>query len=556
LEASALRAPARFARLTSTPALLKLRSDEQLVSLLRSGSHDAFHAIYERYGQRLFAYVRQMLGPGSRQDAEDVLQDVFARTYTMLRSDDREINLRPWLYRVAHNRCIDHLRRPAPATAELVETSAKALHDPFEEVRRREDLQRLVADISRLPDQQKSALLLRELNGLSYRELAEALDVTVPAVKSLLVRARMELVETAEARDAACTGVREELALAGDGQTARPSPRVRRHVRDCAGCRDYQAGIRGMRRSFAALSPVAVAGPLAVVAKLAGFGGSSGGASAGGTGLAGGISGGGLAAGTAGKIAAVVSTAAITAGGAVEIERRVGERAKETPSAERRAADGAVPDAAVPAALGTSGVSGDEPIRERGVPSAGAGRDSDRSAAGREENRGRGGERKDATGPERANAPAAGAERPADRDRAGDGQRLAGGTPATDGAVAVPTRPDGPGVGSPTMPPPSSAESPTARVDAPDPPPAQVEKRPAAPEVATPVVPERRDAPPVVVPAPPVEVPAAPGVNGNGNGNGNAHGHGNGVGNNNGKIKPDKAVGPKPGRGPKADVGL
>ena len=167
MEASALHAPPRLARLTSTPALLRLRSDEQLVSLLRAGSPDAFRAIYERYGQRLFAYVRQMLGPGSRQDAEDVLQDVFARAYTMLKRDEREINLRPWLYRVAHNRCIDHLRRPAPTTAELVESSAKALHDPFEEVQRRDDLLRLVADFGRLPDQLKSALLLREINGLS-----------------------------------------------------------------------------------------------------------------------------------------------------------------------------------------------------------------------------------------------------------------------------------------------------------------------------------------------------------------------------------------------------
>ena len=180
MEASALHAPARFARLTAAPALLRLRSDEQLVALLRDGSHDAFRAIHDRYGQRLFAYVRQMLGPGSRQDAEDLLQDIFARAYTALKADNREINLRPWLYRVAHNRCIDHLRRPVPAPAELVESSGKPLHDPFEEVQRREDLQRLVRDVSRLPEQQKSALLLRELNGLSYKELAEVLEVTSP----------------------------------------------------------------------------------------------------------------------------------------------------------------------------------------------------------------------------------------------------------------------------------------------------------------------------------------------------------------------------------------
>jgi RNA polymerase sigma factor (sigma-70 family) len=69
--------------------------------------------LHDRYRQRLFAYVRQMLSGASRQDAEDVLQDVFVRAYGALRNDSREMNVRAWLYRVAHNRCIDHLRRPS-----------------------------------------------------------------------------------------------------------------------------------------------------------------------------------------------------------------------------------------------------------------------------------------------------------------------------------------------------------------------------------------------------------------------------------------------------------
>ncbi len=185
MEASALHAPGLSRRPLLSSPLLRLRSDEQLVALVRAGSEDAFAAIHDRYRQRLFAYVRQMLSGHSRQDAEDVLQDVFVRAFGSLRGDCRAINVRAWLYRVAHNRCIDHLRRPGPATAELVESSAKALHDPFEEVQRRDDLQRLVADISRLPDQQKSALLLREINGLSERELAEALDVSRQTVNSI-----------------------------------------------------------------------------------------------------------------------------------------------------------------------------------------------------------------------------------------------------------------------------------------------------------------------------------------------------------------------------------
>ena len=86
------------------------------------GYDDAFGAIHDRYRQRLFAYTRQMLG-GARSDAEDVLQDVFLRAYGALRNDDRPVTLRAWLYRVAHNRCIDHLRRPVPPPAEVYELS-------------------------------------------------------------------------------------------------------------------------------------------------------------------------------------------------------------------------------------------------------------------------------------------------------------------------------------------------------------------------------------------------------------------------------------------------
>ena len=70
---------------------------------------------------------------------------MFVRAYGALRADAREVNVRAWLYRVAHNRCIDHLRRPVPPAAELFEVSRKPLHDPIEEAQRREDLARLVA---------------------------------------------------------------------------------------------------------------------------------------------------------------------------------------------------------------------------------------------------------------------------------------------------------------------------------------------------------------------------------------------------------------------------
>ena len=147
MEASAIHAPAAVSRFPLAGSLLRLRSDEQLLAQFRIGNDEAFRVLHDRYRQRLFAYVRQMLSAGSRQDAEDVLQDVFVRAYGALRNDNRDMNVRAWLYRVAHNRCIDHLRRPIPPAAEVFEMSRKPLHDPVEEAQRRDDLRQLVHDV-------------------------------------------------------------------------------------------------------------------------------------------------------------------------------------------------------------------------------------------------------------------------------------------------------------------------------------------------------------------------------------------------------------------------
>ena len=339
MEASALRAPASLSRLSISAPLLRLRSDDQLLALFRAGADEAFNVLHDRYRQRLFAYVRQMLSAQSRQDAEDVLQDVFVRAFGALRADERPVNVRAWLYRVAHNRCIDHLRRPMPAPADIFEMSRTPLHDPLEDAQRREDLRRLVTDVGRLPEQQRSALLMREIDGMSYADLATALDVTVPAVKSLLVRARLGLVEAAEARSTDCAVIREDLVAAYD-RGVKASGRARRHMKECAGCREYRTALRGVRSRFAALTPGA--GAAALAAKLFGLGG--GGAAAGGAAASGGgaAAGGAAAVGgaTACKVAAVACAAALTAGGAVEVKnyaahhtpaeaaRRAGRRAR------------------------------------------------------------------------------------------------------------------------------------------------------------------------------------------------------------------------------------
>jgi RNA polymerase sigma factor (sigma-70 family) len=342
VEASALSHPVGLGRVSLAGPLLRLRTDDQLVALFRAGHDEAFGQIHDRYRARLFAYCRQMLG-GSRGDAEDVLQDVFLRAYNSLRADRRDVALRAWLYRVAHNRCIDHLRRPTPAAEDIFDVNrGSAQERPEDAVERREDLRRLITDVRALPEQQRSALLMREMEGLSYNDLAAALGVTVPAIKSLLVRARMGLVEAVEARDTACVEIRDDLDSAF-GRGVRVSGRARKHLKECAGCRDYRGALRSVEKQLNGLSPSS--GPLGLIAKLLGIGGagSGGGAAVLGGGGAGAAATATVTTGTAAtvgasavatKVVAVVAAAAVVGGGAATVQKV--EHAVKRPATHER----------------------------------------------------------------------------------------------------------------------------------------------------------------------------------------------------------------------------
>ncbi|MGI8800747.1 MAG: RNA polymerase sigma factor, partial [Solirubrobacteraceae bacterium] len=294
-------------RLTVPAPLLRLRSDDQLIALFRAGSDDSFRIIHDRYRVRLLAYARQMLG-GSTADAEDVLQEVFVRAHAALRATSAPISLRAWLYRIAHNRCIDHMRRPSPIPSEIMPGAEPALcrgarHDPPDEAERSENLRRLVADVHALPEQQRSALLMRELQGLSYEELALALGISIAAVKSVLLRARGGVLDAAEARETPCAEIRLELVSAHD-RGVRASGRARRHMRECDRCAAYRGELRAVRRQVAGLVP---AGPLGHLGMIFGIGGGGGGFAAGGSTAALG----GAAGATATKVAALVCCAAL-----------------------------------------------------------------------------------------------------------------------------------------------------------------------------------------------------------------------------------------------------
>ena len=216
MEVSALTHPGRVPGLRGPSALLRLQSDERLIALTRRGQHAAFEVLCARYNTRLLSFCRHMLG--SREDAEDVLQEVFAAAFNAVLADEREINVRPWLYRIARNRSLNHLRRASAIGVDSMDVhySEHGL-STSDKVMRRESFRELVADVQHLPETQRTALLLREIDALSYEQIAHAMETTVPSVKSLLVRARISLAEAAEARKLSCEEVRLELGEAAEG---------------------------------------------------------------------------------------------------------------------------------------------------------------------------------------------------------------------------------------------------------------------------------------------------------------------------------------------------
>ncbi|MET0558574.1 MAG: RNA polymerase sigma factor, partial [Solirubrobacterales bacterium] len=292
MEASALTHASRRGLLARRSPLLKLQGDAKLIAMARSGNPGAFEAIVDRYEGRLKGFCRQMLG--STEDAEDVLQEVFVNAYKAMLADEREINLRPWLYRIARNRCLNHLRKPTADAQESMDMVPEVeAASTAEKVHNREEFRQLLTDVKKLPETQRSALLLREMDSLSYEEIAAAMDTTVPSVKSLLVRARISLAEASQARLLTCGEVRLELSEAAEGLRKVSGP-ARRHVRECEECSDFRSQVRSNGKALAALAPI---GPLValkgfIASKLglggagASAGGGAGGAAAAGAGAA------------------------------------------------------------------------------------------------------------------------------------------------------------------------------------------------------------------------------------------------------------------------------
>lgn len=175
------------ARFVLGPAL-RTQPDRRLIALVREGYENAFEEIVRRYGRSLNRYAAAIVGGR----AEDVTQDAFSKALLALRRDGAEIELRPWLFRIVRNTALNELRDRPASPEELAEAIAGGA-SPAEELERREELADLMRRLQSLPESQRAAIVMREMEGLSHDEIAAALGVSGGAARQAIHRARVAL---------------------------------------------------------------------------------------------------------------------------------------------------------------------------------------------------------------------------------------------------------------------------------------------------------------------------------------------------------------------------
>ena len=334
--------------------LLRLAGDDRLVAEMRRGNEAALEAAYDRHGGAILSFCRHMLG--SPEEAEEAVQHSFAAAWADVQHNERPIRLRPWLYAIARNRCLSLLRSRRADAVELDEDRV-ATAGLSEEVAHRADLRALLADLRDLPDEQRAALVLSELEGLSHADVAEVLGRKEQEVKALVFRARSSLGEWRKARETPCQEVREQLSVLSGGSLRRSW--LRRHLQTCEGCREFRDQVKEQRQMMALLLPVApTAGLKGGVLAAAGLGGGAAG---------GGAVAGGLGAAALSSVGAKVAIVAVVAGGAVTAERTLdgSERGSKGPAAPAQAAPPPAGDADASSALSPSAVGGGPAARQR-----------------------------------------------------------------------------------------------------------------------------------------------------------------------------------------------
>jgi RNA polymerase sigma factor (sigma-70 family) len=341
----------------------RLLSDERLTRRAVGGDERAFAAIFRRYHQPLYRFCLAIVG--NPEDAQDALQNTMAKVLRALPGEERRIELKPWLYRIAHNESIDLLRRRRE-TAELDVEQVAPGYGLSEDVATRERLRGLIADLRELPDRQREVLIMRELSGFDFEEIGVALETTAAVIRQTLYEARLSLRQMEEGREMDCDAIARALSD-GDGRVTRRRD-VRAHLRSCASCREFGDEIDRRQHDLAALAPLPA---LAAAGMLQGLIGGSHAAG-----------GGSLAAALGGGAAKTIATSAAVKGAAtVAVVAAVGVTAADRSGVIHLGLPGegsARSSPAVPGAGGKSqgGVSGDR------SPSDSTGNAGQRSADG------------------------------------------------------------------------------------------------------------------------------------------------------------------------------
>jgi RNA polymerase sigma factor (sigma-70 family) len=257
--------------------MTRVLTDERLARRAVKGDERAFAAIFDRYHQRLYRYCLAIVG--DTEDAQDALQNTMVKVLRALPGEERRIELKPWLYRIAHNESIELLRRRRE-TRELDAEQAAPGAGLAEEAASRERLRRLLSDLDQLPERQRGVLVMRELAGLEFAEIGTALGTSPAVARQTLYEARLSLRQMDEGRDMSCEAVMKALSD-GDGRVGRRRD-LRAHLRTCASCRRFGEEIGTRQRDLAALSPLPAVAAAGLLQGL--LGGGAGGA--GGSGLA------------------------------------------------------------------------------------------------------------------------------------------------------------------------------------------------------------------------------------------------------------------------------
>jgi RNA polymerase sigma factor (sigma-70 family) len=223
-------------------------SDGALVAAVRAGEDAAFEELYRRYSRRIGSFVYGYVRDEGR--AEDVTQEAFLSALRRMRETDSEIAFRPWIYEIARNAAID-LHRRTSRTEEISINGDTPLNPadsrrlvgsvgPENALVDKERLEHLSGAFAELSETHHRILVLRELEGLSYREIAERMALTAPAVESTLFRARRRLEHEYSELDTGrrCASMRSIIARLAEGvELPRERHKLERHAIRCSRCR-------------------------------------------------------------------------------------------------------------------------------------------------------------------------------------------------------------------------------------------------------------------------------------------------------------------------------